>query len=269
MPPALFQLLDTAWDFSDSGLFLFTCGAFGDGPSGLYMGVPENFQTYFIPHVAQGNFSGIQYASTLLLHNKDNIPSSVSLSFFSANGSPSASGSSIALQPGEVTRISLSDLATLNPGDASTFLPPSFVGWTLARVAGGQTEVFERISVSDGSALVSEVTVPPSRPASVGLWSGTFTTAFDTGLAVSNPYHVPIQLDLEVLGTSLQLEDKTQVTLPELGQKAILLSELFPRRQSLSVPKVFRFRCSAPVPAITLRLDGLLITSLPISIPRR
>jgi hypothetical protein len=266
-PPALFQFLDTAWDFSDTGLFLFTCGVFGEGASGLYMSIPENFQTNFIPHVAQGNFSGIQYASTLLLRNKDNIPSSVSLSFFTTNGSSSTSGSPIALQPGEVKRISLSDSAGLNPEGTSASLPSGFVGWTLAGTAGGQTEIFERISVSDGSTLVSEVTVPPARPASVGLWSGTSTTAFDTGVALSNPYHVPIQVDLEVLGASLQLEDKTQVTLPELGQKAILLSELFPRRQSSSLPKVFRFRSSAPVPAITLRLDGLLITSLPISAP--
>lgn len=251
-PLAVVSILSPSWGLSDSGRLLFVASAEGEGTptTGLFLGIPENFQQYLIPQLVDGQVAEVRFESTLLLHNKDTRPSTVTVDLMGSSGPVVRDWKTVSLQPGEIQVI---------PIEA----PKPLVGWAAVQVTGGETAVFERMSLFQGSQLLSEVTIPSTHPADEGFWQTTVTGAGDTGIAIANPYSQTAIVVIEQLGRNLESQSRATLAIPPRGKRAVLLKELFP---SGLWTTLLRFKSPLPVSVITLRLDGTRITSLPVSI---
>lgn len=247
-PLSLVRSIHQVWRMR-GGQALFQARIAGQDTSGLYAASLDNPQRGQVL-VVNGEFPPLDYETSVILYNPDDREASVRTLLFDSDGLRQPSLPPLLLAPGEVRRLAIET-------------PESFSGWARVDVRGGSIQVFSRFSARREGKLFSEVTVPGAIADEEGFWPDAqrVPAGRDNGVAVANPYNAPIQVRIDLLGPGIGLQRQIGLTIPANGQRTLLSSQ-FPLDGCCV--GIIRLQSDLPVPAVSLRLNDLRITSQPI-----
>ncbi|MBI4456293.1 MAG: hypothetical protein HY644_10380 [Acidobacteria bacterium] len=253
---------------SPTGDYIYTASATSQSPQAQ----DQQFaQVQYLPHIAVGGPSrGIHMSTTVFLINNTTQGASGIGELFSDDGIPlplqitSSGANSLSglgsrfdwrLGPRQMVRVVL----TIDAPDLSA-------GWlrVSSDLAIGVTAVFQ---LFDGDRLMTQAGVlsSPARRSAASVYDH-IGTGTDTGLAFSNTSDQENTLTLTLFGgRSGQQLQTTTLKLPPNGHVAKFISELFPTAPNITAMEgSVSISGSLPFSAMTLRVDGTVLTTLPI-----
>ncbi len=233
----------------------------------VYGQTPDQPAPAYLPQIANGEFDGGRFRTTLVLTNTSMLPIEARIDLTQDDAGPLV----VTLADGETDLGTDSSFTVVVPGGSTRFLETNGLGTGSVGAARIQTDrpltVAALFSIlnTDGT-LVTETGVGDSQPLGSFVLPVDKTSSFNTGLALFNPDPAqPSELTLTLFNlTGQQQTSQVQVTLGALQHKAQYVDELFAGlgdfRGTLHVS------ADRPVAAMTLRQNfqpqGL--TTLPV-----
>ncbi len=219
--------------------------------------------TLVFPQIANGDFGGGSYVTTLILVNRTGTTTGGEVKFFKSDGAPMT----VRMTDGQTG----SRFPFIAPSRGSIMLQTDGTGPFLfgyAQVSGngpmGGTVLFSQLS--PGSQCVSESGVGDSRQGTRFSVPLIFVRGrSDTGIAFANGSSRPVDLVLTLRNQAGAAQGTQPVPLVAGQHLPKFASEFFPVMQNHpEFSGSIEVTATAPVSAIALKLEGALLTTFPV-----